>query len=402
MHKNQHVARPFAGIALSLTLFLGACGGPPGANNGAEKDKESDVPVPIEAATATRKAIVASYSGTAALEPENQALVVAKTSGVLLRLMVEEGDIVRPGDMLAQLDPEKPRLELARAQANLKRLENDARRSTDLFERKLISAEAHEKVRFELETQKAASDIARLELDYTRIVAPIGGVISMRMVKEGNLIQINQSLFRIDDFDPLLAVLNVPERELTTMRAKQAVTMHVDALPGVQFNGEVARVSPVVDAETGTLRVTTEFRDETHRLKSGMFGRVDIVYDQRADALVVPRDALLEGDSEAAVFVLEPAPPEKDDKPKVEEKKGFFARFFGGKPDAGKKNDAADKDAKPVPIFLAKRREVKLGYSSGTDAEVVEGLKEGDRVVTVGKSALRDGGKVQIVEADAP
>ena len=385
-----------AGI-VATSLMLAGCGGPPGQ---AERNKstDSDVPVPVEAATATRKAIVASYSGTAALEPENQAMVVAKTSGVLLKLMVEEGDSVRAGDLLAQLDPEKPRLELARAEANLKRLENDFRRSSDLFQRNLVSAEAHEKARFDLETQKAAYDIAKLELDYTRIVAPIGGVISVRMVKEGNLIQINQGLFRIDDFDPLLAVLNVPERELTTMRPEQTVSMHVDALPGVQFEGVVARVSPVVDAETGTFRVTTEFRDATQRLKSGMFGRVDVVYDQRGDALVVPREALLEGDAEAAVFVLEPAPADKPDAQKQDAESGLFAKWFGGK-----KPDAKPKaDAKPVPVFLAKRREVKLGYMSGTDAEVVEGLKEGDRVVTVGKSALRDGGRVQIVEADAP
>ncbi|MBL0041446.1 MAG: efflux RND transporter periplasmic adaptor subunit [Xanthomonadales bacterium] len=217
-------------------MMLTACSRPEGAG-GEGKSGDSDVPVPVEAATAARKAIVASYSGTAALEPENQAMVVAKASGVLLKLMVEEGDIVRTGDLLAQLDPEKPRLELARAEANLKRLENDFRRSSDLFTRKLVSAEAQEKARFDLETQKAAYDIAKLELDYTRIVAPIGGVISLRMVKEGNLIQINQGLFRIDDFDPLLAVLNVPERELTTMRAGQTVSMHVDALPGVQFRG---------------------------------------------------------------------------------------------------------------------------------------------------------------------
>ena len=397
MHKNQSSGSIFSTCLLVATLMLGACGRPP-AGTSADKSTDSDVPVPIEASTAARKAIVASYSGTAALEPENQAMVVAKTSGVLLKLMVEEGDVVRAGDLLAQLDPEKPRLELARAEANLKRLENDYRRSSDLFTRKLVSAEAQEKARFDLETQKAAYDIAKLELDYTRIVAPIGGVISVRMVKEGNLIQINQSLFRIDDFDPLLAVLNVPERELTTMRPGQTVSMHVDALPGVEFDGAVARVSPVVDADTGTFRVTTEFRDATQRLKSGMFGRVDVVYDQRADALVVPREALIEGDAEAAVFVLEPAPAEKPDAKKQEEQPGFFAKFFGGKKPEAKPRA----ETKPVPVFLAKRREVKLGYASGADAEIVEGLKEGDRVVTVGKAALRDGGRVQIVEADTP
>lgn len=398
MQRKQRSGSAILGGMAAISLMLAACGGPPGkAEN--NKATDSDVPVPVEAATATRQAIVASYSGTAALEPENQAMVVAKTSGVLMQLKVEEGDAVRAGDLLAQLDPERPRLELARAEANLKRLENDYRRASDLITRNLVSAEAHERARFDLETQKAAYDIAKLELDYTRIVAPIDGVISVRMVKEGNLIQVNQGLFRIDDFDPLLAVLNVPERELTTLRPQQTVSMRVDALPGVQFAGTVARVSPVVDAETGTFRVTTEFRDETRRLKSGMFGRVDVVYDQRADALVVPREALLEGDAETAVFVLEPAPVATGDAKKDEPAPGWFARWFSGKAKPEVKPKAV---SKPVPVFLAKRREIRLGYTSAAGAEVVEGLKEGDRVVTVGKAALRDGGRVQIVEADAP
>ncbi len=398
MHKKQVVVGQFSGCVFIALLALSACGGRPDAAKGASESAESDVPVPVEAATAGRKAIVASYSGTAALEPENQAMVVAKTGGVLLQLRVEEGDAVHAGDLLAQLDPEKPRLELARAEANLKRLENDFRRAADLFARNLVSAEAHERARFDLETQKAGYDIAKLELDYTRILAPIDGVISVRMVKEGNLIQINQGLFRIDDFDPLLAVLNVPERELTTLSPGQKVSMRVDALPGVTFEGLVARVSPVVDAATGTFRVTTEYRDATRRLKSGMFGRVEVVYDRRADALVVPREALMEGDAETAVFVLEPAPAVRKDESAATAKPGWFAKFFGGTGEAAK--PAAP--VKPVPVFLAKRREVKLGYLSGVDAEVVEGLKDGDRVVTVGKSALRDGGRVQIVEADAP
>lgn len=397
MRKKQPFGTILSAGLLGVLVLLAACSRPQGTG-GETRSEANDVPVSVEAGTATRKAIVASYSGTAALEPENQATVVAKASGVLLKLQVEEGDVVSAGDLLAQLDPEKPRLELARAEANLKRLENDFRRSSDLFTRKLVSAEAQERSRFDLETQKAVFDIAKLELDYTRIVAPISGVISARMVKEGNLIQINQGLFRIDDFDPLLAVLNVPERELTTMRAGQTVSMHVDALPGVQFAGSVARVSPVVDAETGTFRVTTEYRDGTQRLKSGMFGRVEIVYDQRADALVIPREALIEGDAEAAVFVLEPAPAQAVDVKEVTATPGVFAKWFGAK---NKAPVELDKDSKPVPTFVAKRREVKLGYTSGVDAEIVSGLKDGDRVVTVGKAALRDGGKVQIVEANA-
>lgn len=400
--KNQNLTRG-SWLATALTvLFLAACGGPGGpGGRGPDGDKKAqeDVAVPVEAATVGLQPIQASYSGTAALEPENQAQVVAKASGVLLKLFVEEGDPVQAGQLLAQLDPEKPRLEVQRAEANLKRLENDFRRSSDLFQRKLTSSEAHERIRYDLETQKAAFDLAKLDLDYTQIRAPISGVISERMVKVGNLIQLQQALFRIDDFDPLLAVLNVPERELATLKPGQPVAMMVDALAGQSFNGTVDRVSPVVDSQTGTFKVTCAFRDQTHALKSGMFGRVQIVYDQRTEALVVARDALLEGDGEVAVYVLSPEPPKAkaDAKEKSADKPGFFAGLFGGK--KGDDKAKVEDDKKPKrPVYIATRRVITLGYVTGTQAEVIKGLAKGDRVVTIGKAALRDGARVEIVE----
>ncbi len=387
---------------LALILALSACSGGGGDDAEGKQKDEADPATPVEVAIAERKLIAAHYSGTAALEPENQAQVVAKASGILLQLHVEEGDKVKAGQLLALLDPEKPRLELARAEANLKRLENEYRRAGDLYARKLVSSEAHDRARFDLETQKAAFDLAKLDLDYTRIVAPISGVISERMVKAGNLIQLQQPLFRIDDFDPLLAVLNVPERELSTIRASLPVAMHVDAMPGRSFDGVVARVSPVVEAGTGTFRVTTEFHDADGLLKSGMFGRVNIVYDQRQDALVIPREALLEADSEAAVYVLDHTPPAEEpeaaDKKKKDEKPSWFASLFADEKKAAPKVSTT----KPEDIWYAKRVAVQLGYLSGADAEIVAGLKEGDRVVTVGKNALREGALLQIVGANAP
>lgn len=388
-------------VPLGLMLILLGCGRPDNSSGTQSKDRDGEAPAtPVEVATAVRKPIEASYSGTAALEPENQAQVVAKATGVLLELLVEEGDLVKAGQLLARLDPEKPRLELARAEANLKRLENEHRRASDLYARKLISSEAHDRARFDLETQKAAFNLVRLDLEYTRIVAPISGVISERMVKAGNLIQLQQVLFRIDDFEPLLAVLNVPERELATIRAGLPVSMHVDAMPGRSFKGTVARVSPVVEAGTGTFRATTEFSDPTNVLKSGMFGRVSVVYDQRENALVIPREALLESETEAAVYLLDREPPaaEASDKPVDKpEKQGWFAKLF-----AGKKAETPVVPRKPGEDWYARRVAVKLGYLSGPDAEILEGLKEGDQVVTIGKNALREGALLQIVGAYQP
>ena len=388
------MSTPRSLLLFPLILALAACSkGAPEANakdnaSGGEGGTSTTL-IPVEVAGVARRPITASYSGTASLEADREAQVVAKTSGVLLRLLVEEGTQVKAGQVLAELDPDKPALQVAQAESNMRRLENDYRRSQEMFQKKLVSSEAFERIKYDLDTQRAAYELARLDLSYTHIRAPIDGVISSRMVKEGNLIQLHQTLFRIDDFDPLLSILNVPERELMTLKAGQLATMEVDALVGRKFEGKVARIAPVVDPKTGTFRVTCEFRDASNQLKSGMFGRVEIVFDRREDALTIPRAGLIDEDGSTAVFVVEreqatPAPAAKAD-------------AKDAKPVA-KAKDGEAKDAPAGPAWVARRRVIKIGYFSGENVEVREGLKDGERVVTVGRAALRDGTKVQVLE----
>ena len=319
---------------------------------GEKSGKPADSAIPVEVAQASRRDIAASYAGSASLVAPEETDVVAKTSGVLLALNTEEGQTVKAGQLLAQIDPERTRLEVARATAALNKLEAEADRAKELFDRRLIAADAYEKLRYDVATQKAAVDLARLELSYTRIEAPISGVISQRMVKRGNLIQLNQPLFHIVNIERLEAVLNVPERELATMSADLPVRMQVDAIPGRAFEGSVSRVSPVVDAGTGTVRVTCEF-EGAGALRPGMFGRIEVIYDRRDGVLTVPRSALLEGEGENAVFAV--------------------------------------REGKAV------RLPVQLGYVDGSVAEIRGGLDEGDTVVTTGKVALRDGSLVQVL-----
>ena len=385
----------FPGRALTPILFvavlcspLASCGG---QGEGAKAEEaEVDTSVPVEAAAVSRRSISASYSGTATLEPESEAEVAAKVSGVLLKLMVEEGDQVKAGQVLARLDDENPRLNVAKARATLKKLENDFRRSSEMFERKLLSVEQNDKIRYDLETQRATFELAQLELSYTNITAPISGVISRRMVKVGNYIQVNQALFRIDNFDPLLAVLNVPERELRTLRADQKVAMQVDSIPGESFEGRIQRISPVVDAATGTFRVTCEFRDESGRLKSGMFGRLEIVYANHVDVPAIPRAALVEEDGETAVFVVVAGSSLS-----AEEQE----KLIEAKQDKDKEKKAEPGMEKaPLPAWVAKRRLIRIGYGDANYVEVLEGLDESERVVTLGRSAVRDGTAVQLLE----
>ncbi len=347
----------------------------------------ADTSVPVEAVAVSRRSISASYTGTATLEPESEAQVAAKISGVLLELMVEEGDQVKEGQVLARLDDRNSRLNLAKAQASMRKLENDFRRAKEMFERKLLSVEQNDKIRYDLETQRATWELAKLELSYTRIVAPISGVISRRLVKVGNFIQINQALFQIDNFDPLLAVLNVPERELNTLRADQVVHMSVDSINGQVFEGRIERISPVVDSATGTFRVTCEFRDSSGHLKSGMFGRLKITYAEHDDVPTIPRSALIEEDGETAAFVVVPGSSVEAKDKKLASPEVAEAKKSGD----GKVNVTP-------PAWVAKRRVIKVGYGDPNFVEVLDGLIEGDRVITLGRSAVRDGTAVQVLE----
>jgi membrane fusion protein, multidrug efflux system len=383
-------------LILFMAITLAACGkGGPGQ----DKAAEATALVPVEAATATIRPIDASYSGTATLEADREADVVAKTGGVLLKLLVEEGDAVRQGQVLARLDDASPRLSLAKVEATLRKLEADYRRADEMFSKKLLSLEEHDKIKFDLDNQRAAHDLARLELSYTQVVAPIDGVIGKRMVKEGNLIQINQPLFHIVDFDPLLGVLNVPERELNTLKPGQPVSLLVDALPGQHFPGLIERVSPVVESASGTFRVTCRFATAQQILKPGMFGRIDVVYDRKQDALTIPRTALIEEDGESAVYLVVDAPPPAA--PAADAKDA--AKVADAKPADAKPADAKPGDTKPAaaaaPSLHAQRRVVHVGFSDSEYIEVRDGLKAGDRVITVGRNAVRDGTLVQVIDA---
>ena len=359
---RPHSGRSYLRLALVPVLcgllVLSACkgGGPAAeaqAKNGEEK-KESEA-VPVEVAQATRRAVAASYSGTTTLEALGESQVVAKTSGVALAVLVEEGQVVRAGQALVRLDPDRPRLQVAQAAAQMHKLENNYRRAQQLVEQRMISANDVDQIKYDLENARAVYRAASLELSYTTITAPISGVVASRSIKSGNFVQINSPIIRIVDASRLEATLNVPEREIAKLKPGQAVGLAVDALPGKQFTGTVDRVAPVVDNGTGTFRVVASFPGNGE-LQPGMFSRLYINYDQRADALVVPRTALLEDGGEPAVYVV--------------------------------------RDGK------AQRTVLKLGYNDAGWVEVREGLKPGDQVVIAGKAALREGSAVQVIGQD--
>lgn len=345
-------------LPAALAFGLAACGGPGdgGAQAGTD-EKPEEVAVPVEIAAAYSGPVSAYYSGTTTLEAERDAEVVAKVGGVVEKLFVEEGQRVKAGQVLAKLDDARLRIEVARAEANLARLDQEYRRNKQLHEKQLVSAEAYERLAFELDAMRADVDLAKLQLAYTEIRAPFDGIVAARHIKVGNMIEMNAPVFRVTTYEPLIARLYVPERELNRLAVGQPAGLRVDALPEQTFSGVVDRVSPVVDAATGTFAVTIALPASDGLLKPGMFGRINIVHDVHDNATLVPRSAVIVEDAKSVVFVI--------------------------------------RDGR------AQRQAVRTGYANNGSIEILEGIAAGEQVVTVGQNSLKDGALVAITNSDA-
>jgi membrane fusion protein (multidrug efflux system) len=360
-------------LTLAMAIVLSACGEKPKNDTEASSDQEKvedqaksgkegkndkekgPEAVPVEVVSASKQTVNASYAGTANLDAPNESVVTAKSSGVMVSQLAEEGDFVRQGQILARIDPARAKLEVQRNQATVNKLSNNYRRAQELLAQKLISTEAHDQIKFDLESARASLDLAQLELAYTNVTAPISGVVAQRMIKEGNLVALNAPVYRIVNNQQLEAVMNVPERQMSAIQSGLPVRMLVDAIPGQVFEGRIDRVSPVMDSGSGTFRVTSVF-DGKQVLRPGMFGRIEIVYDRRENVLTVPRSALLDDESDPSLYVVR-----------------------NGK---------------------STRVSIKTGYTNGELIEVVSGLKAGDKVITAGKVAVRDGAAVTVIAVD--
>lgn len=341
-------------IALLLILIFAACQESDTAAD-ANGDDEESPPVPVEIETPSRGDIHAVYTGTAPLEAFAEAEVVAKVAGEVRSILVEEGDIVKKGQILARLDGDRLRLELNESEARLRKLQRDYDRNVDLSSKGLISAGDFEKIKYDKEALQATHKLASLELDYTQIRAPIDGVVSERFIKVGNTLAAGDPVFRVTGFDPLVAYLHVPEREFSKIKVGQTVGLQIDALSASPIVAKVSRVSPIIDPVSGTFKVTIEISDQSRRIKPGMFARIGIVYDSHQNALQIPRSALLEQLGQASVFIVE--------------------------------ND------------VAVRRNVQVGYTDRGRLEILSGLSDDDKVIIVGQLGLKNGARVNVINA---
>jgi membrane fusion protein (multidrug efflux system) len=354
-----------AAASLAATL-LGGCGDANGKTE-SDKSREAAPAVPVEISTPKVGEMLAVYSGTAAITADREAIIMPKVVGEIREVLVDEGDHVRAGQVLARLDGDQLRLEAAQAEANFRKLERDYERYVELQKRGLVSVTAFDNLKYELDSARAIYELTALQLSYTSIRSPIDGVITNHgtqlavgntVAPMGSVVSAGASaLFVVTDMTSLELSINVPEGQLSKIAVGQPAQITVDAVPGKVFEGRVKLVVPRVDSATSTFPVEIEIQDEEGLLRTGMFARIAVVYERRPDAVQIPRSALLDSDGPPTVFVVEGA--------------------------------------------KAVERPLELGLSNGGFVEVLSGLGRDEKVVVVGQGALKAGTEVRVVNEPA-
>ena len=338
-----------AALAATLTSILTACG--VGEAKIAAADEQAIVtPLPVEISSPVKADIFATYHTTTTITSDAEAPVLARVSGEVVEIFVEEGDQVYQGQILARLDGDRLRLQMLQAAANLDKVSKEYERFVRLHAKGLVSASASEGLRFDMDALAAVYKLQRLDYEYTKIRAPISGVVSARDVKIGQHVDVSDATFKITDTSNLVAYLRIPQTELEKFSAGHHVNVKVDAMPELSFDATIMRISPTIDVRNGTFRATATIDNQDGLLAPGMFGRFDIAYEQHVDALVIPAAALVKEDNETVVYVVE--------------------------------NGAAV------------RRAIHTGIRSGDNIEVLSGLDEHEMIVVTGQGGLRDGSRV--------
>lgn len=368
--------------AASATPAAGATGG--GGRGG--RGRGPSGPMTVDMAAAERHEVIEYITVVGNLVGAATVDVVPRIAGRIESMFVQLGDRVAIGQPVAKIEDREIREQINQSEANLRvnlatveQRQNDLRvRETTLgrmrasFEQGLISQQALEDAEAQYNAAvsqvsvaqaqasqtQARIDEQRIALSNTTVTSPVDGFVSRRSLDPGAFAGANTVLLSVVDIGTVRMVANLVEKDVKRVRAGVPASVEVDAFPGERFSGQVSRVAPVFDPATRTASMEIEVPNPGFRLKPGMYARVQLTVDRQADTLTVPRNAVVDTDGRRGVFLVE------DD----------IARF----------------------------REVRTGLQDADRVQVLDGLTEGERVVTIGALGLRDGDRVIVAGAAAP
>jgi RND family efflux transporter MFP subunit len=328
------------------------------AEGGAEGENEEpeEKAVPVELCLVEGRGISSYYRAASVIEADRLVELVCRTNGRVRVVNVEEGDWVDEGQILAELENDRERIQLKKAELTLADKKRQLDRSRQMLDEEIISQQEFDDMKSAWQMAEAERDLARINLEDTRVRASFAGRVTERMVVPGQQLAARTPTFSIGDFSPLRVRVHLPEAIARKVSAGQRVLVSPEAVDN-PLEATVERVSPVVDPATSTIRLTLLLDESVQDARVGGFVKVRITTDEHHDALAVPKLALVEDGALRSVFVAE-----------------------------------AD---------TVRKVEIETGLYDETHIEILEGLFEGDFVVTMGQGGLVTGSRIEALNGTA-
>ena len=318
-----------------------------------KKEKKTPEGVPVKVHHVQHGAISSYLQYNAKVEAEETVDVYAHGTGLVKRVLVEEGDHVEMDQVVVHMVDRDLKLSEAEARIAYQKLESNFKRRKEIFARNLLSKEDYERDGFDLEQAEIQWQRAQLNLDHAMVRSPIAGIVAERIVKLGDRIGPNTKLYVLVNMHSLISRAHIPGGELRNISVGQSARITTDHLSDVKFPGRIIRISPVVDPNSGTFRVTLGIDDGDGRLRPGMFVTTHIVTATHERALLVPKRAVVYDDGHPHVFVVQDS--------------------------------------------TARKIQLDVGFENTENLEVLSGVSQGDSIVVVGQNGLKDQAKVRVI-----
>lgn len=324
-------------------------------------------PVSVEIAAVKTARLQDDAQAVGSLRSRQAVTLKPETAGRVARIAFADGQAVKRGALLVQLDDTLQRAELSQASAQLSIARANLKRNEELLAQSFVAARVVDESRAALQVAEAQVALADARLQRMRITAPFDGTLGLRSINLGQYVKDGDELVNLEDTSKLTVDFRLPERYQNRIAPGQTVQVQLDALPGQRYQARVLAVDPLLDANGRSISVRAEMPAAPGQdLRPGMFARVLIVFSVDDKALVVPEEALVPQGERQYVYVIDEQ----------------------GQGDARKRT--------------SRRVEVTLGVRRGADVQVTQGLKAGDTVVVAGQQRLqRDRTVVRVVDVAA-
>lgn len=311
----------------------------------------------VEAVPVKIGTVLNTIRAVGSLQPNEAVAISSEIAGRISRLPFAEGQTVKAGDTLVELDSVILRAELDRARSALTLADANRTRAMTLAEQGTGTLRARDESLAAYRAAQAELALAEARLAKATIAAPFSGRVGIRAVSVGAYVNPGDRFVYLADIDTIKVDFRVPALALPNVRVGQTIQVTVDALPGRTINGEVYVVDPIVDANGRAIRLRARIPNSDGTLSPGLFARVQIVVDKRDNAVLVP---------ESAVF--------------ADDQSQFVYRLVDGR---------------------AVLTEIELGQRRPGEVEVRQGLARDAVVITAGHQQIRDGSHVTVAKVEA-